>query len=222
MLFTRLIPLLVIGGLLATTPAPPWKDLPMRTRVKASPTARLGDPINIAFEGTQAGILAAFQKIGWVEADPLSPKHDAHLAEAAVMHRLYPKAPVSRLFLFGRMEDFAVEHELGSVSRRDHARFWDAKRQDPQTHLELWLGDASRDVAIEVLRKKGIPAGTTHRIDPNLDAERSLIITDMRTAGLIADEVVEQGIVATTDGRNGSGDRFFTDGKVHVLVLAQP
>ncbi|GAC1427460.1 MAG: LssY C-terminal domain-containing protein [Chloroflexota bacterium] len=218
----RLVPLMLVVSLVAATPAPRWDGLPMRTHVKAPLTATAGDPINIGFEGSQASVLAAFQAIGWVQADPLSPRNDLRLAIAAVEHKSYPKAPVSKLFLFGRMEDFAVEHELGWVAKRDHARFWDTKRQDPQTHLELWIGDASRDVAIKILRRRHLPVGTTHRIDPNLDAERSLIVTSMSSAGLVANDIVEQGIGATTDGRNGGGDRFFTDGKVHVLVLKQP
>jgi hypothetical protein len=182
---SRLVATIVVAGLLAATPSPPWSGLPVRTHVKAALTSTAGDPINIGFEGTKAGILAAFTAIGWVAADPLSVRDDTRLAESAMLHRSYLRAPVSRLFLFGRMQDFAVEHELGSVARRDHARFWDTGRQDPQTHLELWIGDASRDVGIKVLRRKHVPVGTTHRIDPNLDAERGLIIGALQQAGLL-------------------------------------
>jgi hypothetical protein len=175
--------------------------------------------VNIALEGSRATILAAFAAIGWVPADPLSLRDDARLATDAVLHRSYPTAPVSRLYLFGRQEDFAVEHELGSVARRDHARFWDTKRRDPTTHLELWIGDASRDSGIEVLRRHGIPVGTTHHIDPDLDAERTRIVQALRATGRVLAVVMEPGMGATTAGRNGGGDRFFTDGRVAVIVL---
>lgn len=211
-----LLRLVVVVTLLAVAPAPPWKGLPARTTTHGGVQ---GDPINVGIEGSRAALLAAFLKIGWVQADPLSLRNDLHLAEAAITHHLYPTAPVSRLYLFGRTQDLAVEHELGSVSRRDHARFWDTHRIDPATHLELWIGDASRDIAVEVLRRHHLPIGTTHRIDPNVDAERALIVSALGHAGLVRGVVMEPGIGRTTNGRNGGGDRFFTDGRVAVIVL---
>jgi hypothetical protein len=215
MLLSRLA-LALVALLAAVTPAPPWSGLPMRTTTRSGIA---GDPINIAFEGSRAQILAAFAGIGWVQADTLSAHNDSRLALDAVMHRPYPKAPVSRLYLFGRQEDFAMEHELGSVARRDHARFWDTGRMDPATHLDLWIGDASRDAGIEVLRRHHIPIGTTHHIDPNLDAERASIVQALQAEGLVVTVVMEPGIGPTTNGKNGGGDRFYTDGKVALVVL---
>jgi len=216
-MMTRLALALVAAvSLAAPTPAPPWAGLPVRTTTHGG---TLGDPVNVALEGSQADILAAFGKIGWVRADPLSPKNDIKLAEAAVLRRSYPTAPVSNLYLFKRAEDFAVEHELGSVARRDHARFWDTRRRDPATGLQLWIGDASRDIGIKVLLRHKAPVGTTHKIDANLDAERGLIVAALKAANVVSTTVVEQGIGPTTDGRNGGGDRFYTDGKVDLIVL---
>lgn len=164
-------------------------------------------------------VIAAFARIGWVQADPLNVRDDVHLAEAAMFKRLYPRAPVSHLYLFNRPEDFAVERELGSVARRDHARFWDTGRTDPKTHLELWIGDASKDVAIKILFRHNVPIGTTHRIDPNIDAERDSIVQAMQARGMAPSVVNETGIGATTNGRNATGDRFFTDGNARVVVL---
>jgi hypothetical protein len=199
--------------------APPWTGLPVRTYANLKKTV-LGDPVNIAFEGTQSGIVAAFAKIGWVRADPLSARDDAHLAEATIKHGSYPKAPVSNLYLFGRREDIAVEHELRSVYSRDHARFWDTARRDAKTGLDLFIGDASRDIAIKVLRtSRGIPKGTTHKIDGNLDQERDNVVTLMRKAGLVTTVVMEPGMGRTTNAENGGGDHFYTDGQVAVVVL---
>lgn len=214
-LVARIVSLLV-GIAAAAAPAPPWNGLPMRTVTHAGVA---GDPVNVGFEGSRAAILSAFHAIGWLQADPLSANNDLRLALAAVDHHPYPTAPVSSLYLFGRRQDFAVEHELGTVARRDHARFWDTGRQDPATHLELWIGDASRDVGIEVLRRHHLPVGTTHRIDPNLDGERGAIVDALQQAGQVATVVMEPGMGATTEAHNGGGDRFFTDGQVAVIVL---
>ena len=199
--------------------APPWTGLPVRTYANMK-KGILGDPVNIAFEGTQRGIIAAFATIGWVRADPLSVRDDTRLAMATIKHGSYPTAPVSNLYLFGRREDFAVEHELRSVYSRDHARFWDTARRDAKTGLDLFIGDASRDIAIKVLRtSKGLPKGTTHKIDGNLDQERDTIVTLLRQAGLVTAVVMEPGIGRTTNAENGGGDHFYTDGQVDVVVL---
>jgi hypothetical protein len=201
---------------LAIAPNPPWRGLPTRTLTSSGAA---GDPVNVGFEGSRAQILAAFKAIGWVEADPLSLKSDARLAVDAVTHRLYPSAPVSKLFLFRRAEDFAVEHELGSVARRDHARFWDTGRKDTATGLEIWIGDAARDIGIEVLRKHGIPVGTTHKIDANVDGERSLIVNDLKGAGSVTAVIMEPGMGAVKNAVNGEGDHFSTDGKAALIIL---
>jgi len=200
----------------AGTTAALWAGLPTRTRVKSGTP---GDPVNIAFEGTQSQIMAAFQRISWVKADPLSVRDDIRLAKAFLAHRSYPTAPVSNLYLFNRPEDIAVEHELGSVSTRHHARFWDTGRQDAGTHMELWIGDCSEDTNVEPLRKHGIIVGTTHHIDPNLDRERDYIFALMKKAGLISGLVIEPGMGRTTNGRNAGGDPFYTDGRVDLVLL---
>jgi hypothetical protein len=197
-------------------PAPPWDGLPLRTVTHGGIP---GDPINIAMEGTRADLLAACAAIGARVADPLSLRDDMHLAEEAVRHGAYLTAPVSRLFLFGRMEDFAIETELGSVASRMHARFWDADRQDPATGRALWLGAISLDTGIELLRRDHIPVGTTHRIYPDLDAVRDLFMVLLLEAGALTAVARRPGIGATSNGRNGGGDPFFTDGEVVVMVV---
>jgi len=181
-----------------------------------------GDPVNIGVEGARATILASFHAIGWVQADPLSPHNDARLALDFLLHRPYPRAPVSNLYLFGRPEDLAVERALGSVARRDHARFWNTQRRDSATRLELWIGDASRDTSVEVALSHGIPVGTTHHISPFVDAERRRIVAALRQAGVVAAVVTEPGVGPTLLGHNGAGDPFVTDGRVAVIVLKQP
>lgn len=200
-------------------PSPPWQGLPTRTTLTAH--AGAGDVLNVAFEGSRSEILSDFAKIGWVQADPLSLKNDAHLAEAALHHGKYPTAPVSRLYLFGRVEDFAVEKELGSVSQRDHARFWDTGRKDPGTRLELWIGGASRDIAIKIVHRHKYLLGTTHRVDGHIDTERALIVTSLQKAGVVASVLMEPSVGHLTNVRNGGGDLITTDGKAALIVLSK-
>jgi hypothetical protein len=180
-----------------------------------------GDPINIAFEGSQEILLTAFNTMGLLVADSLSLRSDLRIAQAAVRHASYSAAPVSNLFLFGRAQDITIEYALGSVAQRHHARFWQTGRQDEATHLDLWLGGVSTDIGIEVLHRHHLPAGTTHRIGPDLDAARDLLMTVLVEAGTVDAVVKRPGIGATSDGRNGGGDPFFTDGDVVIMVLKQ-
>lgn len=203
----------------AVVPAPPWDGLPLRTVTRGGVP---GDPVNVAMEGAQEELLAAFAAIGARPADPLSLRDDLHLAEAAIRHGIYASAPVSRLFLFGRVEDFAIETELGSVASRMHARFWDTGRHDPATGREAWLGAMSLDTGIKLRRRSHIPVGTTHRIDPDLDAVRDLLMVVLIEAGLVAAVARRPGIGPIADGRNGGGDLFFTDGEVVVVVVIPP
>lgn len=193
----------------------------METRTKAG---KPGDPINVAFEGSRAALVAAFRSIGWVQADPLNVRDDLRLARAAVRHRPYPTAPISNLYVFGRPEDLGVERELGNtVARRDHGRIWDTSRKDSVTGKEIWIGDAARDISIEIVHYHGsrhhLPIGTTHEIGPNLDAERHLIVAGMSQAGVVRNVVMEPGVGPTQNGRNGENNRYYTDGKVALIVL---
>lgn len=201
----------------STKPNPPWNGLPNRTSAK--PHASPGDPVNIGFEGSRDQILSVFKKVDWLKADPLSPRDDARLARAAIRHSSYKTAPVSNLYLFGRPEDFAVEHELGWVGMRDHARFWDTGRKDSATHLEIWIGDCSRDIAIKIIRKHGIPVGTTHKIDGHLDTERNLIVSEMKSKNEVQTVAMEPGIGNASGLKNATGDTLYTDGKVALVVL---
>jgi hypothetical protein len=180
-----------------------------------------GDPINVAIEGSQEMLLAAFDTLGLMVADALAMRSDLRIATAAIRHKSYTTAPVSSLYLFDRAQDLAIEYELGSVAQRHHARFWATGRQDAATQLDLWLGGVSTDIGIEVLHRHHLPTGTTHRVDPDLDAARDELMIVLVEAGLVDAVVKRPGIGPTSDGRNGGGDPFFTDGDVAVMVLKQ-
>ena len=64
LLTIRLVMPLLAATVLAVAPTPPWTDLPLRTMTHSHIP---GDPINVAFEGTRATILAAFGTIGLTE-----------------------------------------------------------------------------------------------------------------------------------------------------------
>ena len=80
----------------------------------------------------------------------------------------------------------------------------------------VWLGAASFDRSVGVSHRTG---QITHHIDPDLDTERQVFIDSLTAAGVVAQIYQVTGIGPTLAGRNGGGDRYFTDGEISLGVL---
>jgi hypothetical protein len=74
----------------------------------------------------------------------------------------------------------------------------------------LYVGTASLD--------SGIKWGVTHKIKPDIDTERDLVLTDLRDAGLVAAFQKVQ-FVEPMLGYNEFADPFFTNGMSYVVEL---
>lgn len=193
---------------------PAMEALPKRT---AAPDGLPGDPLNVALVGDEAQVRHAFAAAGWSAATPLGLRSDVDIAESVVLGRPDADAPVSPLLLWGRPEDLAFELEVGrSAKQRNHVRFWRApvKVEGGRT---VWVGAASFDEGVELSRRTG---QVTHRIAPDLDTERDRVIDALDGAGQLTRVYAVTGLGPTLDGRNGGGDRFFTDGELYVGELA--
>jgi hypothetical protein len=192
---------------------PAFELLPKRT---VTPDGIPGDPINLALIGSEAELIGAFERAGWRRAAGLGLRSDIEIGASVVLDRPDPSAPVSNLILFGRKEDLAFESEKGrSARQRNHVRFW---RDDGAGvgGRPLWLGAASFDRGVGVSHRTG---QITHHIAPDLDAERDRVMADLAAAGQLSVEFQVTGVGPTLNGRNGGGDRFFTDGEIDVGVL---
>ena len=185
--------------------------LPMLT---TTPLGIPGDPVNLGLVGTEAEIVKAFHAIGWRPADAITLKSAVEIGLSVVLGRPYADAPVSNLIYDGRRQDLAFEREDGkSASRRHHVRLWQTSAEGERP---LWLGTASYD------RDAGLSHDTlqfTHHIAPDVDADRDLVIAELKMAGLLERSYDIAGRGPTQEGRNGGGDRYFTDGQATVGVL---
>jgi hypothetical protein len=56
-------------------------------------------------------------------------------------------------------------------------------------------------------------------IAPDVDAERDQLIGGLVTAGMVQAVYQVTGVGPTLFGRNGGGDRYFTDGEIHFARL---
>ena len=175
-----------------------------------------GDPINVGLIGDNRDVLCAMQAAGWYPADPVTLRSSIEIAGSVLFDRPYRDAPVSPLFYLGRREDLAFEKPDGnSADRRHHVRFWKVLDQGEENR-PVWLGDATFDRSVGVSRYTG---AITHHIDADIDAERTLLATDLETARMVDAKYQVTGVGPTMAGRNGGGDLYYTDGEVWILRL---
>ena len=177
-----------------------------------------GDPLNVGLEGSREDVLCAMNAAGWTPADPVTFKSSVEIVGSVLLDRPYAHAPVSHLFYQGRREDLAFEKASGkSPDTRHHVRFWKVLEAGDDGR-PVWLGAATFDRGVGVSHYTG---QITHHIAPDIDAERDLIAADLAGAGKVEDIYETSGIGPTLHGRNGGGDRYFTDGEILFSRLAQ-
>lgn len=179
----------------------------------------LGDPINLAFYGSKEDIIKAFEKSGWHVADNLGLKSSIKIALASVLSKSYPTAPVSSLFLFSNKQDLAFERELhGNPRKRHHIRLWKTPEgwYLPGGFQADWLAAATYD------KNVGLSLFTwqiTHKIDANIDKERDFVIDSLNTGKTIENLNIVKHFTNSYHGRNGGGDKIFTDGSLPFITI---
>lgn len=179
----------------------------------------LGDPVNLAFDGSEDEIHAAMQAAGWTLADELTLRSAWGMIISAVFKRSYPAAPVSGLYLFGKRHAFAYQQEVdGNPNRRHHVRFWPIPEgwTLPGGDQVDWLAAGTYD------RSVGLSFFTlqiTHKIDEDIDLERDYIVNTVRYADPQVGIHVFEDFSTAYHHRNGGGDRIRTDGNLPVLEV---
>jgi hypothetical protein len=187
--------------------------LPMMTRTAAGIP---GDPINVGLVGSREDVLCAMNAAGWYPADPITLRSSIEIVGSVLLDRPYHKAPVSHLYYDKRRQDLAFEKPVGtSADRRNHVRIWRVLEHG-QEGRAVWLGAATFDRGVGFSHDD---ARVTHHIRPDIDAERDLLTNDLKAAHVVEAVYEVTGIGPTPDGRNGEGDRYYTDGDIKISVL---
>lgn len=175
-----------------------------------------GDPINVGVVGNRDDVLCALHAAVWYPADPITFESSVKIIGSVILRRPYRGAPVSSLYYDGRREDLAFEKPVGgSADRRHHVRFWEVLKEG-QEGRPVWLGSVTFDRDVGLSRYTG---EVTHHIAPNIDAERDGLTDDLKTAKVVEALYEVSGVGPTVVGRNGEGDRYYTDGEVKISRL---
>lgn len=177
-----------------------------------------GDPLNIVIIGARASIWA-FVRAGWEATEAMTGSSTWKTMKASLFGSEYHHSPVSPLYLYGRMQDIALQKVRRTLNMRNHLRLWLAP-VTWQGH-RVWLGQISRDIGVRFTTKS--PTISTHKIDPDVDETRSYLMQD-----LIYAEGVKRFAFATGVGAAGAdsvrtnltGDPYVTDGLRLVVFLA--
>jgi hypothetical protein len=192
------------------------KGLAGLSMITRTATGIPGDPINIGLVGSREDVLCAMNAAGWYPADPITLRSSIEIVGSVLLDRPYRQAPVSHLYYDNRRQDLAFEKPVGtSADRRNHVRFWRVLERG-QEGRAVWLGAATFDRGVGFSHDD---ARVTHHIAPDIDAERDLIIADLKSAHVVQTVYEVTGIGPTVNGRNGGGDRYYTDGDIKISVL---
>ena len=191
-----------------------------------------GDPVNLVLIGKLDKVRAAFIAAGWTEADALNLKSSWRMVVAFVFNRAYPGAPFSTLFLFGRGQDVGFQKAIdGSPRKRHHVRFWSLSLEQTEETLgtaefwlntdrpadeqpALWVGAATKDTGMSFTR---FTFKVTHKTASDTNAERDLIVSELKRVGALASVASYQAGQSLEAGRV---NHYITDGEVAAASLA--
>lgn len=180
----------------------------------------LGDPVNVALRGTEEQIHEAMTRAGWHRADDMGLRSALRTIRATITRRSYPDAPVSALYLFGRMQAFTYQQEAGNTSKRHHVRFWacPAGWLLPGGVRADWMAAGTYDRAIGL---SFFTLQLTHRVERDTDRERDYIVETLAEGN---DSVRVETIRNFSSGYhhvNGGGDAISTDGDLPIVDVSR-
>jgi hypothetical protein len=177
-----------------------------------------GDALNVGLVGSKEDIIRAMHEAEWFPADPITLRSSIDIIGSVVLDRPDHDAPVSPLYYDGKKQQLAFEKPDGrSADKRHHVRLWLVLEKGTDGR-PVWLGSITFDRGVGLSHDTG---QVTHHIGPNIDAERDLLMGDLRAAGMVTTFFQISGIGPTLFARNGEGDPYYTDGEIDVADLVR-
>jgi len=191
----------------ASTATPSIPALPPRATDRRGTTA--ADPINLLLVGTRPALDTAFGRAGWMMAQRSTFGSLARETGDILLQHRDSAGPMSHEYYQGRVEDLRFERASLSARARHHVRLWRADSSDT-----LWAAAATEDVGMLVSARSRT---VTHRIAPDIDRERDLLVGDLLAGGCVALQGYGTLPGAQRAGVGVARQRFVTDARVAVL-----
>lgn len=204
-----------------------------------TPDGLASDPVNIGIIGTRLELINAMSAAGWHTADRRSLKTVTKMGFSLLLNKHYHTAPFSSLYLFGRKQDIGFQKVIADNPRhrhhvrfwasddpsakghhKEHVSFWQPYHKSLSTDRKLWIGAASLDMGIGIVRHTG---QFTHMVHHDTNKERDYIIDELQKSGLITHTKsvkVGEPYRLLNRARTLSSGYFMADGKMTICELA--
>lgn len=171
-----------------------------------------GDPLNLVFIGTAAGVRSALRQAGWTRI-PTSTRGAlaAGFGELLDGKPLASFPPMNDYRLLGRRQDMNWVRVVRPISERHHFRLWRTGATDLNGR-SVWWGSGNYDLSIRW-------SDLSHRPDPDADRERDFVLATLSTSTLVRSALLTPLEQIPAEGVNDKGYAFRTDGRAAVIVL---
>lgn len=168
------------------------------------------EPVSLVFVGPEERLDRLFTEAGWKRAEKINIVTGTHAYLAGIFGLSYPTGPAGAGYVGGRVQNVTYQRAVKSDSfrQRHHARIWKTARSyggEP-----VWVATASFDRGLRLTPQLRLP---THRVDPDLNAERDYLIETLRLPA----QYVQ--VRENTSGKLATGDHYYFDGRVAVIRL---
>ncbi|HUM06205.1 MAG TPA: LssY C-terminal domain-containing protein [Terriglobales bacterium] len=175
-----------------------------------------GDMVNFVLIGSEKQVQDALAAANWHVADTSTPGAVAKAILMATQKQDYLQMPMSKLYLFGRVQDYGYEmaEPYAMVASRHHFRIW--KSSLTYQGQQVWAGAGTHDIGFEKDQRNG---KVTHKIDPKVDGERDNIGQSLQQAGAVKTITYFTPSDPVRDAHNATGGGYESDGRVLVIFL---
>jgi len=176
----------------------------------------LGDMVNFLILGSEEGMQRVFKSAGWVTVDRDIKGALFQGVLNSLSKEAYLTLPMSQLFLFSRSQDYGWAHAepIRVAASRHHLRIWKAPFQIGSS--TLWVGAATHDIGFDRDQRNN---GITHKIDPDIDLERSYVEQTLTGTGLVSEFTYVTPDNPLREAKTATGATFHSNGQVLVLDL---
>jgi hypothetical protein len=175
---------------------------------------REGDMLNLILIAQKEDLERAFEQAGWVRVD--KPKPAVIFWHLLCQRTHYTKLPMARYYVFGRVQDYsyAMPDPASILTRRHHLRIW---RTDYEVAGKpVWVGAATHDVAIVIDKRR---VRFDHRIDPQVDAERDFIASNLAQTLLVTHKEYLASADPVFEAQTTRGQTYHSDSRMLLLEL---